>query len=920
MRAEVQQLLRQLLECWSGWETSSYYVKELAPQIASEKPVRLNEKERPIVEALQGLLTQAERTALPSLLQETITEILDERRRREEAVQASVVAELEREAREKAELEAQESRRRHLEGELSKCLVDNFLSVEALHLNHRDGDLLTRDEVFAMKVSFVQKWAMDWHKTTLDQEQAAAVGTLGTDVLVTARAGSGKTRTLVMRAIFLMEHCGVSPDEILLLAFNKQAVHEMRQRIDEATDGKVPHVKTFHGLAYALTQLSENLLYDDVSADSLVRSKVVQEVIDEHINDEVFGPAIRSVMLEHFRTDWETIAAGGYELGMDAFLSRRRSVTRETLLGESVKSFGEKLIANTLFENSVDYRYESNYRWSGRNYRPDFMIRSSEAGGVVIEYFGLQGNPDYDKQSAEKREFWSTQPGWTLVEFSPRDVAIDSSDFAALLVARLAELGVNTRQRSEEEIWGEIKSRAVDSFSGTMATFVGRCRKLGLTSDALSNIVTLHVSLQPNEEKFLQIGVSVHDRYLSKLEDTASDDFDGLMWRAVAAIRDGKTTFEANRNDRLGDLKRIRYVLVDEFQDFSQMFLEVINGIRRASSGAQFFCVGDDWQAINGFAGSDLRYFREFSSYFRESRSVTISHNYRSPRHIVEAGNAVMKGLGPPARAQRIDSGKVLVCDLERFEPSAIEMKRHEGDTFTPALLRIIRRCLEQGNDVVLLARRNGVPWFVNLQTARGPGRPRLEALLDHLRRYLATEDRKRLSISTAHKYKGLEKDAVIILDAVDRSYPLIHPRWVFMRVFGDSVDQIVDEERRLFYVAVTRAKQVLFLMTENARSSPFLADVLDSQVLDTLNLLDYPPPASHDSANFEVRVHGAYEVKDVLKREGYHFNGAGKTWSKVFAVDTDIRSLVTEARWFYAVEKVEVVRETDEVLDLYRP
>lgn len=72
-----------------------------------------------------------------------------------------------------------------------------------------------------------------------------------------------------------------------------------------------------------------------------------------------------------------------------------------------------------------------------------------------------------------------------------------------------------------------------------------------------------------------------------------------------------------------------------------------------------------------------------------------------------------------------------------------------------------------------------------------------------------------RITISTAHSYKGLEKPTVIVMDAVARSYPLIHPDWVFSRVLGDSLEKIICEERRLLYVAMTRAAEKLVITTD---------------------------------------------------------------------------------------------------------
>ena len=88
-----------------------------------------------------------------------------------------------------------------------------------------------------------------------------------------------------------------------------------------------------------------------------------------------------------------------------------------------MKSFGEKVIANFLFEHDIGYRYERAILWNGVNYCPDFTIFNGRTGGIVIEYFGLKGDPDYDVMSEAKRSYWRHSPGWELIEFFPFQLA-----------------------------------------------------------------------------------------------------------------------------------------------------------------------------------------------------------------------------------------------------------------------------------------------------------------------------------------------------------------------------------------------------------------------------------------------------------------------------------------------------------------
>ena len=139
------------------------------------------------------------------------------------------------------------------------------------------------------------------------------------------------------------------------------------------------------------------------------------------------------------------------------------------------------------------------------------------------------------------------------------------------------------------------------------------------------------------------------------------------MQKAVDAIDSGTTIFE--RKKEKGDLTKLRYICIDEFQDFSLLFMRLIAAIRKKNKNIEFFCVGDDWQAINGFAGSDLTFFENFSDYFKPSSKLNITGNYRSHESIVNIGNKIMEDLeGKPAIAKNSNEGRTSLVELDLFK------------------------------------------------------------------------------------------------------------------------------------------------------------------------------------------------------------------------------------------------------------
>ena len=350
-----------------------------------------------------------------------------------------------------------------------------------------------------------------------------------------------------------------------------------------------------------------------------------------------------------------------------------------------------------------------------------------------------------------------------------------------------------------------------------------------------------------------------------------------------------------------------------------------MEAVREQNPNVRFFCVGDDWQAIYGFAGSDLHFFENFSQVFPDSRKLHVVTNYRSAKAIVDVGNALMEGLGTLARPHKPITGTVMIADLGTFEPTPQEEKVNPGDDFTPAVLRLVNKTINDGKNVVLLSRKNSLPWYVNYSDR---GNSSIESGLDRFLKLVwarfPDERAEKVTISTVHKYKGLQKDVVIVLDAVDRCYPLIHPDLIFTRIFGDSVEHVAAEERCLFYVALTRAVKDLFILTETNNFSPFLEDLERNIELSRLEWSDYPQLVG-DMQYITIRVgnqarygdKGTYAIRELLKDKGYRWNSRSMTWDIVRpAEEFSAEELVNQAgqtEWGKSADGI-VVRFCDDL------
>ena len=414
------------------------------------------------------------------------------------------------------------------------------------------------------------------------------------------------------------------------------------------------------------------------------------------------------------------------------------------------------------------------------------------------------------------------------------------------------------------------------------------------------------------------------------LQGTGEEDFDGLVQKAADKIVDdkikGRETIFLHKS-RYCRLKRIRHILIDEYQDFSELFHRLIEAVRKQNRHVSFFCVGDNWQAINGFAGSDLYFFNNFSEIFADSRRLDMPTNYRSARMIVDIGNALMQSLiqegDRRGHAIRPDAGKTVIADLGAFSPTLQEKKTTHGDYSTHAVLRLVNKIINDGKEVVLLSRTNTVPWHVNYGDGTKSSNQRgLDRFLVELRSRLPAKQKNKLTISTVHKYKGGEKEVVIVLDALNRRYPLLHPNLIFTRVLGDSIEHVTDEERRLFYVAMTRAVDELYVLSdfsEEDNPSLFLKDLEGNENISRLKWSDYLPLMDR-AKNITIIVgnqngHGTYPtttIRDLLKAEGYRWDEELGVWYLVWYLVSagrgfSVTQFAKQARWSRRADGVEV-------------
>jgi DNA helicase IV len=707
-----------------------------------------------------------------------------------------------------------------------------------------------------------------------DAEKARALANSSPRFLLKARAGSGKTSVIGMKTVLLVERYGTHPDQIMILAFNRAAADEIGSRVrDRFGLPGFRNARTFHSLANRIARPSQEILSDQGPYDEAKDlSRFVQETVRF---PEIWNPLFWMKMYLFFREELKEIERVGAHLSSEDYLIFRRNLTQLTLRGEWVKSAGEKFIADFLFEHSLRhsghdlyYQYEDlvlvprEHRSSfGNTYRPDFKIYAKGNRGSTfwLEHWGIderdsqQRAPpgmdweEYRKQMGWKREFWRRR-GETLIETSIVDMIDGREAFEGILKRRLEEMGIECHRQPDEAISESLKGSCLTRMTKLFVQFIQGAKKQLLSSEEMRKKVEEFNPTDARTRVFLDLACKVYEVYQSRLEASNMIDFDDLVTRAVDRIHETRGKCEisigGNPDDRVR-MNDLRYLLIDEYQDFSELFHRIVMALRQHNPRLEIFSVGDDWQAINSFMGSELSFFQRFEDYFKDGSSGELLTNYRSCQRIVELSNRIMRGKGAPSRCQPGQvKGSVTI-----LYPDEIWLKRNPPDDKADSS----KDATPFDDRRFLLTTRDGKPDFGRWQTAqylktchgiisdhreaeemliltrtnKFPDGTSIEDFLAKLKSCFPSEQRRwfseRVRGMTAHRSKGQEADVVIVLRAVIGAFPLIHPDSILFEIFGRSAADAIDEERRLFYVACTRAKEHLYIVTEQDRESDFL-------------------------------------------------------------------------------------------------
>lgn len=567
----------------------------------------------------------------------------------------------------------------------------------------------------------VQEWfsmhvTLDGEPYTLDRDQAAAVLDRHKNTLVTARAGSGKTRVIAAKVAYLVAVEQISLGEIAIFMFNRTAAAEVNERIGRVeVDGK------------RLSELSDQLA----------------------------------------------------RCGTTSSAARKTTATS----GSGIN------VASTFHKFALD----------------------------VVKLTGLK--PEIISET-------------------------DHNELVRLGLRRAVE---RSRQKFSPADYGDILKLTNSFIARAGQKFCGEDGFLQLKDE-----VEMYVS-RHNDDSEYQKPILIHrlalTTYLDYLEHLRLPkiDFNLLMQKAIEILESaGNGQIFSEIRQKFAGLK---YLMVDEYQDFSYLFYAIIRALRTICPATHLFAVGDDWQAINRFAGSDVDYFLNFERYFPEDyQNVPLLTNYRSDKVIVENANDYMLKFYDPKASRAVPfskkNGKIYRKKLgkTKFDQADIledglsdgryqkvllggvrqarklaNLGENPEKTVLPAA-RMLKTCTEiikhnRQKSIMLLHRHNfttvaGVDLVVFERA--------LKDILVRERIMGEAEFQQQVRIMTMHKSKGLEADVVILLELDQAQALSSHPFATMFEIFDDNLETEKSDQHRLLYVALTRAKHKLYILTND--------------------------------------------------------------------------------------------------------
>ena len=670
-------------------------------------------------------------------------------------------------------------------------------------------------------------------KYPLDKQQRRSIVSEEDNCLVVSSAGSGKTSSIVGKVKYLTEIKGIAPERILLISYTNKAAAELTERM--ATNGLKGY--TFHKLAIDIIGKTTGIkpsicdntdslfvdIYHKLLDKSSFKKSIVEYFIDYQTNE----------------TDWEQRKNERREQ-----LSEQKNVQLKAMFPDMdgraiyVRSEQEQKICFVLSSLGVKFRYEEPYEHQlademHSQYRPDFSIYFEQEGvtkRIYLEHFGVDEHglvpawfaKDKGITYEEANQKYNDGITWKKAaheKFGTQLLVTSSADFhysdiRDKLRKLLDDAGVPIQEKTDEELYDLVLpkgSKQEKAFIRLVVTFVTLVKS---SCKSVKEVLKQAKNADDERSVFIikNIFQPVYERYINALSNSNQIDFTDAILQATEICRTSHPV-------------EYDYIIVDEFQDISVDRYNFLKVLREGNPPAKLYCVGDDWQSIYRFSGSDMALFNQFPEYFGATEINKIETTYRFGEPLVSlSSNFIQRNK---AQIQK---------NIHSFSSemrTELEFYAYDRRDYCNTIGQLVAS-IPSDKSIFLLGRYSFDDYYLSFM---------YQSIKESNRFYYVIGGRK-IEFLTVHKSKGLETDYVILLQCNKDTYGFpsqVSDAPVLNYVLTKSDQFPYGEERRLFYVAITRAKIKTLVLYDKHFPSVFVDEFLHPEKVSEESYVKHP-------------------------------------------------------------------------------
>ncbi|WDU48467.1 UvrD-helicase domain-containing protein [Taylorella equigenitalis] len=593
---------------------------------------------------------------------------------------------------------------------------------------------------------------IDQLKNKLTQNQYKAATSNSQNILVLAGAGTGKTSTIIGRVSYLAMHLGIPPEQILMLAFGKDAAKEMQERLESVDALKSVEVRTFHSLGLNIVSKVEKKM---PKLTSLSEDQNLEKYI------ETICTSDSNKLYEYF-TFYEN----------DLSVSNSNITIWRSLRDDFFDHPIALITANILFMRGIDYISNCLYE------KDIYLIKKYQPYEVAFylpKYKCYLGIYDTAEQINIHNDF-----GTKYINLNSIFESLDVFEYSELF-----QYADKFNRLCSSHHWGKEKIFNINS--------KGRIKDLS----KLLLDVFLFVKSNPDadftrwqyKKKFLGLWAKeILHKYNEDLTYAQEIDYDRMIVKSTQYVAEKKFTHNW------------KCILVDEFQDISKSRFELLQELVKQETDIGLFCVGDDWQTIYQFAGSELKYIRNLDQYVQDLEIIPLDRTFRFHNALASISSKFVQ--------KNPNQYKKSIKSLREYDGVCVSLLEYEIDLWY--VLNLINKNLSQTKTCLILSRFN---YQLPLPTK-----------IDYLN---SSFNNLEIKASTIHKSKGREADFVIILNVESGEMGLPSEKESEIELYASEENFPHAQERRVFYVALTRAREHVFIYYSKEKLSLFIEELL---------------------------------------------------------------------------------------------